>query len=133
MINVISGRITAGLALATAAAVAVTMLDAQQESAVLPLECELTIAAELLPISEEPYEVEARITEAVGEELAAEFAEESRVAVVSVAGAEDDPQAVRLTVNTQDAVPGDWSVVVRGEAGECTGTATVGPIDPASR
>jgi hypothetical protein len=133
MSNVISGRITAGIALAAAAAVAVTALDAQQDRSVLPFECELTIAAESLPISEEPFQVEARITEAVGDELVAEFAEESRVAVVSVAGAEDDPQAVRLTVNTQEAVPGEWPVVLRGDAGECTGTATVGPIDPASR
>jgi hypothetical protein len=131
MSNVISGRITAGLALAAAAAVAAVAVDARQGVEVLPFECEVTIAAEALPISAEPFDVEARTSEAVGGELSASFAEESRVEVVGVAGgSEDDPQAVRITVNTQDAVAGEWSVVVRGEAGECTGTATVAPADP---
>lgn len=131
MTKPIRGRFAAGLVLAAATAATATALDARQQRVSLPLECELTLDAETLPIRAEPFDVRAHFTQAVGDTLSVRFAEESRVTVVAVVRAsEEEPNALRVTVNTSEAQAGQWPVTLHGEAGECTGTATVAPVDP---
>jgi hypothetical protein len=134
MSKAISGRFAAGFVLAAATAATATALDARQDRDALRLDCELTIEAEALPVQEQPFDVRARFTQAVGDTLSVHFAEESKVVVLGVTReGEEEPNAVRVTVNTESAAPGTWGVILTGEAGECAGTATVAVPEPSLR
>lgn len=117
------------------AAVALTMLLAGGLNAQEPIPdpaplCEVTLDVERLPVSEEPVAVQATYTQEIGENVSAEFAPESQVSVVSVEHAEEDaPMTQRLTLNTAEAVEGEWQLILRGDGGECTGNIAVGGPD----
>lgn len=86
-------------------------------------ECDVQVAAPVA-ISEEPVVLVAMYSERVGESLSAALQEESGVQLLS---AEVGPaeQTVSLTLNTSQALPGEWTLSLTGENGECTGTFTV--------
>lgn len=86
-------------------------------------QCEVQVA-EPVSVSEEPVVVEATISDTIGEALSAVLQEESGVQLVSAeAGAEEGQ--VSLTLDTSQAVSGEWTVSLMGESGECSGTFTV--------
>lgn len=122
---VVSKRAGVGV-LTLAAAFGLANLPAQAEESVARGECEVAVAAEALPVTAEPVVVQASYTEAIGEELVVGIEEESGIRLIS-AGREDDdePQTLRLTLDTSEAAVGAWTLVLRGDDGECTGTVVV--------
>lgn len=93
-------------------------------------QCEIALDVERLPIQDEPVPVQATYTTEIGENVSAEFAPESQVTVVSVERQEGDaPMTQRLTLNTAEAVAGEWQLILRGDGGECTGNIQVGGPD----
>lgn len=112
-------------AAALAAAVLLTpATSALAHDPALP-ECVVTLA-EPIPVQPEPVVVEARLSAPLEGKLVAVLPQESRVTVVEVAPAEDEPMTARLTLRTAEATPGEWDLTLRGEAGgECTGKVKV--------
>lgn len=119
----VNHRVGLGLAIALGLLAAATNVQAQDPEPEQAMACEVEVA-EAVSVSEEPVVLEASYTEAIGEALSAVLQEESGVQLVSAEpGAEE--QSVRLTLDTSQAVSGEWTVSLMGESGECTGTFTV--------
>lgn len=91
--------------------------------------CSAEIAAESIPVHPDLFEVRVTFTERIGERIAALFQEESRVTVVEIERDLEQPRSVRLTLNTSEAVVGEWTLVLEGEEGRCEGEARVRPIE----
>jgi len=89
----------------------------------VPSECELTLRP--AEIQRVPDAVPVRITlsEEIGEIQGVSLDERSRVKVEQVET--PSPAALVLTLLTEEAQEGEWTVTVSGEDGECTGTLTV--------
>lgn len=120
-----------GIGVAVVATVALVAAAVPATEPVVEPQCVATLNVERLPIQEEPVMVQAQYTEAIGEEVSAAFAPESQVAVLRVEREEDDePLTHRLTLNTAEAVAGEWEITLRGEAGECAGSVVVGGPEP---
>jgi hypothetical protein len=67
-----------------------------------------------------PIILQATTTSAVGDSISASFPAESKITVVGVKpGAA--PNSLELTLNTSQAVPGEWTIALKGSSGECTG------------
>jgi hypothetical protein len=116
-------------AVALAAAFGLMHMPAQAEDA-LVLECRIEVAGEAVPVSDEPVVIEATTTVALGDEFTVAIDEESGIELVAAGREEEDtPEQLRLTLDTSEATPGEWAVVVRGENGECTGTVVVAETD----
>jgi hypothetical protein len=123
-----SRRAGAGV-IALAAAFGLMHLPAQAEDALVP-ECRIEVETEAVPVSDEPVVVEARATAALGAEVAIAIDEESGIRLVSAGREEEDaPETLRLTLDTSEAEPGEWALVVRSENIECTGTVVVAEAD----
>lgn len=127
MRKALGGGLAAGLALTGAAFWMATSVEARAVSSP-DSECTVTSSVETIPVQAEPVAVQLRHTEPVGDSATVSFAEESKVAVLSVGREENDEEnTLRAQLNTSEAVAGEWAVSVRGTAGECTGTVNVGP------
>lgn len=89
----------------------------------LPVRCEVQVT-EAVPISEEPVVVEATYSPTLGEALAAVLQKESGAQLVfaEIGTAE---QSLLLTVDTSQALPGEWTLSLTAEGGVCTGTFIV--------
>ena len=80
-----------------------------------------------VPVRTTPVAVDAAITQAIGDSVKAEFPAESKIVVASAAASPLTPQVVKLTLDTSAAAPGEWSLVLKGTAGDCTGKVRVIP------
>lgn len=116
-------RVGLTVAVAVGVLVTATALQAQDPEPEAATECEVQVA-EPVSVSEEPVVVEATLSEAIGEALTAVVQDESGVEFVSAEPAEEEG-AVNLTLNTSEAVSGEWTISLTGESGECAGTFTV--------
>lgn len=127
----IESRIGAGVLAATALVWLAAGLEANPAEAVQEPECRIYVEAPAVPVDLDPVTVEGEYTEDIGDPLAAVVAEESGVAVVSVApGEEGEAMAVRITLDTSEAQAGTWALTLRGEAGECQGDLTIAGGEP---
>jgi hypothetical protein len=120
----ISGRLAIGTAAAAILCTATGLL-ARPSGSPAPLECKVTMDGDPVTIRSEPLAVQARTTEAIGDTVSASIEPESRITVVGVARDGMDNQSVRLTLNTAQAVAGEFALTLKGERGECTGTIKV--------
>lgn len=95
-------------------------------------ECAVTLSAPIR-IQASPVVAVARHTVDLGGPLTATFPPESGISVVSVAPDTELPRAVRLTLQTANAKPGEWEVTLIGKAGAaCVGKAVIqGGREPA--
>lgn len=91
--------------------------------------CRAEVAAESIPVHPDLFEVRVTFTERIGERIAALFQEESRVTVVEIERDQEQPRSVRLTLNTSEAVAGEWTLVLEGEEGRCKGEARIRQIE----
>ncbi len=115
-------KAVAGLTLAAGTFALATALHA--DPAVVPAsECTVSTEQSIL-VRAGDQELTVTLSEALGDSLTAQFAEESKITVKSV-GAADESQAVKLVVDASNAVPGDWALTVRRNATACAGTVKV--------
>jgi hypothetical protein len=113
-----------GVLAASAVLWTATQATAERQNVTLQPECEIVVGLETVPVQAEPVTVPLRHSEALGDEISASFPEDSKVEVVSLT-ATDEENSLELVLNTAEAAPGEWPLVVTGTAGECRGTVTV--------
>lgn len=122
--NRTTARLVAVLMLgAVAAPFVVTAKSAQAEPV---LACSVKLANDSVPVRPTPVAVRASLTEAIGDSVSATLDQESKASIVSV-GKADAPNALELTLNTSQAVPGEWNLSLKGTSGECTGKVKIIP------
>lgn len=122
-------RIGVGVAMAAGLVLSATAVQAQEAPAEAQ-ECRVEVSADAIPVHPDLFEVHATYTESIGDRVAALFQEESQVEVVRVESNEDDPLVVRLTLDTSEAIEGEWSLVLEGEEGQCRGQFKVEETEP---
>jgi|GEM_PF-6897594 len=109
------------------ALVGVTNLQARPAADELVRECELAIGVERVPVQAEPIAIPVRHSAALGDSVAISLPDESKVRVMGAARAgEDEPQTLRVLLNTSEAVAGTYAIVVGDGQTECKGTIQVG-------
>jgi len=121
-------KIMGAVALSLPVLAVTTAAEAQQ----VPSEtetCAIETTSKSIPVSTAPFVLQATLSEAIGDSVAVSFPEESRVRVVSVKRDEAEPLALHVTLNTSEAVAGEWAVAVVGEAGRCVGDVMVVAVD----
>lgn len=134
------GRLALGAAFGATALWAATEADAKPVfhplSASQP--CTVTLNVETVPVQAEPVQVQASFTTALGDSISAAFPAESRITVVSLNPA-DQPNTVRLSLNTANAAAGTYTITLRDAKGAaCSGPVQVGadaapePVTPPS-
>lgn len=90
--------------------------------------CELRLQPERVPVQESAALVTVRATADPGALRGIELAPRSGVAVLKAAPARDREEVVaRVALDTSEARPGRWRVVLRGGAADCQGTIAVAP------
>jgi hypothetical protein len=80
---------------------------------------------EPIPNHRDATEVIAKYTEPIGDSLSARFPEDAHVSVTRVKPGEEQLTAV-LTLNTLQAVEGEWALTLTGQSGECQGKVNIG-------
>jgi len=89
--------------------------------------CTVTIA-DPIPIHTDPVVVSARYSAPLSGPLSATVPAESGVTVAAVSRVEAEPMTARLTLNTAEAVAGEYDLTVKGDsAAVCSGRVKVGP------
>lgn len=96
-------------------------------------ECNVEVAAEAIPVHPDLFEVRATFSAALGERIVALLDKESRVRVAAVEPDPDHPRSVRLTLDTSEAVVGDWTLVLESDTGVCRGAFRVARIPTIAR
>jgi hypothetical protein len=86
-------------------------------------ECELTLRPAEVPRGPENPVVRATLSGEIGEISRVTVQDRSRVRVEQVE--KPGPAALVITLRTEDAEAGEWTVTAVGETGECTGQITV--------
>jgi hypothetical protein len=121
------GRIGLGLGLSLALLWTATGLQARQPAEGMPLECEVTVGLEQIPIQADPVTVPVQYTDELGEAVTAILPEESGVAVTGVGRDEtDEANVLRLVLDTSEAIAGEWPVTLLSGDRECRGVARIG-------
>lgn len=87
-------------------------------------ECEATIDPSQVATHEYPVHVFAEISRPIGDEVEATAPEESGLVVHSTERTES-PTSFELVLDTSDAEPGEWTLTLSGDGGECQGAITV--------
>jgi len=88
--------------------------------------CDLLIADETVPVQAEPVVLSVRHSASFGDTLTARLPAESRIRVVSVVNVgKVEPQTLRITLNTSEAVPGEYELVVDDGQADCRGTISI--------
>ena len=130
MTNRIHGRLAAATLVGLFALVA-PRANAQQktvpDSATAPkaTACTITVSSpSSVQVAASPVVLQATISGAIGDSISATFPAESKLAAVGVKAA-TTPNALMLTLNTSQAVPGEWPISLKGTNGECTGKIKV--------
>lgn len=76
----------------------------------------------------------AKYSEPIGDSIVATMPDSSRVQVVQVTHAPNgDPLTAGLLLNTTLAIPGKWTLTLKGETTQCTGQVYVGTPPPGVR
>ena len=96
------------------------------QQAPIPAVCTAAVR-DSVPVRTTPVAIDAAITQAIGDSVKAEFPAESKIVVSSAAASPLTPQVVKLTLDTSAAAPGEWSLVLKGTSGDCTGKVQVIP------
>jgi hypothetical protein len=112
--------------LAVLAVTAPTHLPAdapEPEPTVVITQCELTIRPAEVQRVPEPVPLQVALSEEIGTIEDVSVQERSRVGVEAVET--PSPAAVVVTIRTENAQEGEWTVTVTGTDGECSGTLTV--------
>ena len=86
-------------------------------------ECELTLRPAEVPQGPEAPVVRATLSEEIGEIQEVSVQERSQVQVEQVEA--PSPNVLVITLDTEEAEAGQWTVTVEGEDGQCTGRLTV--------
>ncbi|HEY4304576.1 MAG TPA: hypothetical protein VGM82_08925 [Gemmatimonadaceae bacterium] len=87
-----------------------------------PAACTVKFAVDSVPSSASPVVINASLSSAIGEGVAASFPAESAVNVVAVGpAAAGGANALQLTLNTSAAKTGEYTVALKGKTGECSG------------
>jgi len=86
--------------------------------------CTVTFNSDSVQVGGAPINLLASLTSAVGDSATASFQSGSMIRVVSV-GPAGAANALKLTINTSEAMPGSWNVSIKGSKGECTGKVKV--------
>lgn len=119
-------RIGLGVGLAVALA-GVTGLQARLATDELVRLCDLVIPVDRVPVQAEPIAVSVRHSASFGDTVLASLPAASKIRVVSVAHAgKEEPQTLRVTLNTSQAVAGSYELTVADGQAECRGTIRVG-------
>jgi len=106
----------------------VTALHARPATDASVALCELVIADETVPVQAEPVVLSVRHSASFGDTLTARLPAESRVRVLRVVNVgKVEPQTLRITLNTTEAVAGEYELVVDDGQAECIGTIRVAP------
>jgi hypothetical protein len=115
-----------GLSLASAVALlAVTALPAEAQAPETPNKCELRIS-QPIQAGGDSATVRVSMSEAIGQLRSAEVESASGVRVVSVRPQPGDPPtAAEVTLNASEAKEGEWTLTLRGQESECSGTLQV--------
>jgi len=87
--------------------------------------CTAAVRGDSIPVRATPVAVDAAITQAIGDSVKAEFPAESKIVVSRVAADPASPQIVKLTLDTSAATPGEWALLLKGTAGDCTGKVRI--------
>lgn len=120
------GLAVAGLMVSTAS------LAARDAEVTLIPQCEVTVAAEQVPIQAEPVTVAVRHSAALGEEVSAVVADDSGAGVIGIGRSDDDePMTLQLTLDTSEATAGEWAITLSDGEQQCTGTMTL--VQPEAR
>ena len=90
-----------------------------------PAVCTAAVRGGSIPVRPTPVAVDASITQAIGDSVKAEFPPESKVVVARAAADPATPQIVKLTLDTSAAAPGEWTMLLKGTTGDCTGKVRI--------
>jgi hypothetical protein len=89
--------------------------------------CELAIGVDRVPVQAEPIAVPVRHSAALGDSVAVGLPDESKVRIMGVARAgSEEPQTLRVMLNTSEAVAGSYELMVGDGQTVCKGTIKVG-------
>lgn len=95
------------------------------QPAAAPAACAAAIRGDAIPVSATPVAVDVAITQAIGDSIKAEFPAEAKVVVPRAAADPAAPQVVKLTLDTSAAAPGEWTMLLKGTAGDCSGKVRI--------
>jgi hypothetical protein len=92
--------------------------------------CTVKFAVDSAPISAAPLVINATLSSAIGDSVAASFPSASGITAVSVGpSASAGANALQITLNTTAAKAGEWPVALKGKTGECSGKIKLIPND----
>ena len=107
--------------------VSVTGLQARPATGESVRLCELAIGVDRVPVQAEPIAVPVRHSAALGDSVAVGLPDESKVRIMGVARAgSEEPQTLRVMLNTSEAVAGSYELMVGDGQTVCKGTIKVG-------
>lgn len=127
MLHRTSSRLAAALLLGGAAiAIGAAAPDAQatQTRATVSFGACTAKVSDSVAVAPTPVTVQASLTQAIGDSVSASLPPQSNVDVEKVAAAASG-NALQLTLNTSKATPGEYTLSMKGTAGECTGQLKV--------
>lgn len=130
--SIVGGFATLALSASIAAAQGSTPPSSAQPPAktaagsVAPAACTVKFAVDSVPSSATPLVINASLSGAIGDSIAAAFPSASGITAVSVGpSAAGGANALQLTLNTSAAKAGEWPVAFKGKTGECSGKLKV--------
>ena len=127
MLHRTSSRLAAALLLGGAAiAIGTAAPEAQatQTHATVNFGACTAKVSDSVAVAPTPVTVEAALTQAIGDSVSASLPPQSNVDVEKIAPA-SGANALQLTLNTSKATPGEYTLSMKGTAGECTGQLKV--------
>jgi hypothetical protein len=92
---------------------------------IAPAACTLKFAVDSVPSSPTPLVLNAALSAAIGDSVAATFPSESGITASVGPAATGGASALQLTLNTSAAKPGEWPVALKGKTGDCSGKLKV--------
>ena len=119
-----AGPVKAVSPTAQPAPVATQAAAATAQPASAPAACTAAVR-DSIPVRPTPVAVVAAITQAIGDSVRAEFPAESKIVASRAAADPASPQVVKLTLDTSAAAAGEWSMLLKGTTGDCTGKVRV--------
>lgn len=88
--------------------------------------CTVKLDATPIAVAPSPVTLQAAVTGALGDSVAATVAPESKISVVSV---KPGAAGLELILNTSQAVPGEYTISFKGSNGECATKLKVGAAE----
>jgi hypothetical protein len=90
--------------------------------------CTIKFDATPVQVAPSPVTLQASVMGALGDSVSATVAPESKISVVGVKAA-GAPNALELTLNTSQAVPGEYTISFKGTSGQCATKLKVGAAE----